>query len=268
MTLSSFSLPESCLARRITLLDCPMDALSMEESIGLIEQAIASRQSLQHVVVNTAKLVNMQKDAALYEDVVGSDLINIDGMGVVWGARFMGLEVPERVAGVDIMENLLARCAEKGYRPYILGAKPEILDKAVANIMAKYPDLEFAGTSHGYYDRDKEAELMASIRDAEPDCLFIAISSPHKERVMADYKDMLEIPFIMGVGGSVDVIAGYVNRAPEWMQRAGLEWFYRLCQEPRRMWKRYLVTNARFAWLLVRGKMGRRGARMLPVCSE
>ncbi len=256
MTLREFTLPEHYQQRRVTLLECPMDALTMDESLELIERAITERSSLQHVVVNVAKLVNMQSDEGLHADVVGSDLINIDGMGVVWGARLMGLDVPERVSGVDLMEHLLALSSEKGYRPYILGAKPEILEQAVSNIKERHPMLEFAGTHHGYYDKAEEVALMESIRDAKPDCLFIAISSPHKERIMGAYKEMLEIPFIMGVGGSVDVLAGHVTRAPVWMQKAGLEWFYRFAQEPRRMWKRYLVTNGKFAWLLVKAKCG------------
>ncbi|MDG1286984.1 MAG: WecB/TagA/CpsF family glycosyltransferase [Rickettsiales bacterium] len=224
----------------------------MEETLALIGQAITKRQSLQHVVVNVAKLVHCQKDEALYHDVSGSDLINIDGMGVVWGARMAGFDIPERVAGVDLMDNTLKFCAEKGYRPYILGAKPEILEQAVENLTAKYPVLEFAGTQHGYYDRENEQQVMEAIRDSKPDCLFIAISSPHKERIMGAYKEMMDIPFIMGVGGSVDVFAGFVTRAPQWMQKRGLEWLYRIIQEPRRMWKRYAVTNSRFIWLLLK----------------
>lgn len=250
--LKPFLLPSELQNRRISFLGCPMHALTMQESIMLIGQAISECQSLQHVVVNVAKLVHCQNDEALYRDVAGSDLINIDGMGVVWGGRLLGHKIPERVAGVDLMDNTLAFCARKGYRPYILGAKPEVLAQAVENIKAQFPALQFAGSQHGYYDKAQEKEVMEAIRDSKPDCLFIAISSPHKERIMGSYKEMLEIPFIMGVGGSVDVYAGFVTRAPEWMQKAGLEWLYRIIQEPRRMWKRYAVTNSKFAWLLLK----------------
>jgi N-acetylglucosaminyldiphosphoundecaprenol N-acetyl-beta-D-mannosaminyltransferase len=256
MATSPFTLPDAAKKKRITFLSCPMDPLTMEESVSIIGDAMAKRQSLQHVVVNVAKLVNCQKNEGLWRDVSGSDLINIDGMGVVWGARLCGHQVPERVAGVDLMDNILRHCEEKGYHPYILGAKPEILAQAVENITAKYPKLEFAGTQHGYYDRETEQETMEAIRDSKPDCLFIAISSPHKERIMGQYKELLDIPFIMGVGGSVDVYAGYVTRAPKWMQKAGLEWLYRIIQEPGRMWKRYATTNGRFLGLLLKLKLG------------
>lgn len=247
-----FQIPAAAKAQRIEFLGCPLDPLSMEQTVEIIGQAIRQRQSLQHVVVNVAKLVHCQTDADLYRDVAGSDLINIDGMGVVWGARLAGIDIPERVAGVDLMDNILAFCEREGKRPFILGAKPEVLAQAVENIQAKYPKLQMAGTQHGYYDKATEPQTMETIRDSKPDCLFIAISSPHKERIMGAYKDMLNIPFMMGVGGTVDVMAGYVTRAPEWMQKAGLEWVYRIYQEPRRMWKRYAVTNSKFAVLLLK----------------
>ena len=254
--LTPFTMPLAMQKKRITLFGCQMDPLSMEETLQLIGQAIKERQSLQHVVVNVAKLVYCQRHEDLYKDVNGSDLINIDGMGVVWGAKLLGHTVPERVSGVDLMDHTLKFCAENGYRPYILGAREQVLARAVENIKAKYPALEFAGTQHGYYDRDKERELMEQIRDSKADCLFIAITSPHKERIMGQYKEMLNIPFIMGVGGTVDVMAGHVTRAPIWMQRHGLEWLYRIIQEPRRMWKRYTITNSRFAWLMLKGLLG------------
>lgn len=255
--LKPFTLPEAVKKRRITFLGSPMDAITLAETIALIETAIRERHLLQHVVVNVAKLVTMQTDTALSDDVAGSDLINIDGMGVVWGARLMGHAVPERVTGIDVMDHTLALCAQKGFRPFILGAKEDILKRAVTTIEAKYPGIMFAGAQHGYYPRESEQELMASIRDSGADCLFIAMPSPHKERILNTYKHMLGIPFLMGVGGSVDVFAGLVTRAPEWMQKAGLEWFYRFYQEPRRMWKRYLITNSRYAWLLVKARVKR-----------
>lgn len=222
----------------------------------LIESAMRERQSLQHVVVNVAKLVHMQTDEALYHDVAGSDVINIDGMGVVLGCKLMGLDVPERVTGIDIMEGVLACCQKHGFKPFILGARPDILQTAKEKIEARYDGIQFAGVQDGYYDRAHEREVMQRIADSGADCLFIAMPSPHKERIMQQYKDLLTIPFMMGVGGSVDVIAGYVKRAPEWMQKSGMEWVFRLIQEPRRMWKRYWTTNRTFALLLLKAKLG------------
>lgn len=224
----------------------------MTETVAIAEHAIVSRKRLQHVVVNVAKLVNMQSDPALCEDVSSSDLINIDGMGVVWGARLCGHDVPERVSGVDIMENLLKLCAEKGYRPYFFGAKQDVLEKAIANIRRQYPALTIAGYRNGYFTPAEEEGIVQGIAATNADCLFIAISSPTKERLLAQYKDTINVPFLMGVGGSIDIKAGLTKRAPSWMQKLGLEWLYRLLQEPRRMFLRYWTTNTRYAALLLR----------------
>lgn len=255
-SLAKLELPESLQKKRVLLLGSPLDAISMDETLEQIGRAMREKKALQHVVVNVAKLVYMQEDAALYRDVVGSDIINIDGAGIVLGCRFLGIDVPERVAGIDVMDGVLALCEREEFRPFILGAKADILQKAKENILAKYPKLQFAGLQDGYYDRAREDEVMQSITDSGADCLFIAMPSPHKERIMSQYKEVLHVPFMMGVGGSVDVFAGFVQRAPHWMQKAGMEWIYRLMQEPRRMFRRYWTTNRRFAVLLLKAKLG------------
>lgn len=252
-----FMRPQKIEPQRITFMGCPMDAITMQETLSLIEQAMSEKTQLQHVVVNVAKLVHMQTDATLREDVMGSDLINIDGAGVVLGARLCGHTVPERVAGADLMQELLSVCAAKAYKPYILGAKEEVLQRAVANIQARHPQLVFAGYRNGYFGATEEPLIMQAIADSGADCLFLAITSPTKERLMAQYKDMLGVPFIMGVGGTVDILAGKIKRAPRWMQKYGLEWLYRIIQEPRRMWKRYLITNSCYVWLLLKERFGR-----------
>lgn len=237
---------------RFHFMGAVMDGLTMNQTLDVIEQAITTRRRLQHVVLNVAKIVNMRRDQKLREDVLSSDLINIDGMGVVWGARLCGHTVPERVSGVDIMDRLVQRCAEKGYRPYFFGAKQDVLEKAIANIRTQYPGIDIAGFRNGYFTLDQEPEIIANIAASGADCLFIAISSPTKERLLAQYRDAINVPFLMGVGGSIDIKAGLTKRAPAWMQRSGLEWFYRLSQEPRRMFWRYADTNSRYALLLAR----------------
>ncbi len=239
---------------RLTFMHCPMDALTMPQTLAIAEHAMKTRTRLQHVVVNVAKLVNMQNDAALRTDVSSSDLINIDGMGVVWGARICGHHVPERVSGVDIMENLLNICTEKGYRPYFFGAKQAVLEQAIKNIQSQYPTIQIAGYRNGYFSATEEERVIREIAASNADCLFIAISSPTKERLLSQYRDILNVPFLMGVGGSIDIKAGITKRAPLWMQCTGLEWFYRFLQEPRRMFKRYLMTNSQYLLLLMKEK--------------
>lgn len=241
--------------KRIEVLGAPMDAASMKETVNLIAQRIKEGVFTQHVVVNVAKLVNMRKDPELARSVSECDIINIDGMGVVWGAKFLGNDVKERVAGVDLFHELNAMAAREKLPVFFLGAKDEVVQKTVEVMQDKHPDLIVAGFNHGYF-WDDEAALVEKVRSTGARLLFVAITSPKKENFINKWKDQLGVDFVMGVGGTFDVVAGKVKRAPVWMQKAGLEWFYRVLQEPQRMWKRYLVTNSIFAWLLIKEKFG------------
>jgi N-acetylglucosaminyldiphosphoundecaprenol N-acetyl-beta-D-mannosaminyltransferase len=239
--------------RHIEFLGCPMHVISMDETLDFIDNNVAAKRFTQHVVVNVAKIVNMRKDPQLAESVRSCDIINIDGMGVVWGSRLLGLDVRERVAGIDLFHALLKMSAEKGYSVYLLGAEEAVVAETARRVQSLYPGLRLAGFHHGYF-WDDEAAMVQKIRESGAQLLFVAITSPKKENFINRWRDQLGVNFVMGVGGTFDVVAGKVKRAPLWMQRAGLEWFYRVLQEPRRMWKRYLVTNSIFAGLLLREK--------------
>ncbi|AOE83345.1 UDP-N-acetyl-D-mannosamine transferase [Pseudomonas sp. TCU-HL1] len=195
----------------------------------------------------------MQSDAILRESVSACDIINIDGMGVVWGARLLGHRVPERVAGIDLFYELLAMSATSGFSVYLLGAKDDVVSKTATTVQNLYPGLNIAGYHHGYFWGDEEA-MAQKIRESGAQLLFVAITSPQKENFINRWKYQLGVNFVMGVGGTFDVVAGKVKRAPLWMQNYGLEWLYRVTQEPGRMWKRYLTTNTKFAWLLIKEK--------------
>ncbi|ADT68216.1 MULTISPECIES: WecB/TagA/CpsF family glycosyltransferase [unclassified Pseudoalteromonas] len=239
--------------KRIEFLKAPMDIATMQETVSFIENRIEQKQFLQHVVVNVAKIVNMQKDPVLAESVKACEVINIDGMGVVFGARFLGHEVPERVAGVDLFHELLAMSAKRDFPVFLLGATEEVVSKTVSKVKAQNPNLNIAGYNDGYFWDDEEA-VVTKIRESGAKLLFVAITSPKKENFINKWQDKLGVDFVMGVGGTFDVVAGKVKRAPQWMQKAGLEWLYRVIQEPGRMWKRYLVTNSKFAYLLIKNK--------------
>jgi N-acetylglucosaminyldiphosphoundecaprenol N-acetyl-beta-D-mannosaminyltransferase len=189
--------------------------------------------------------------------VFGADLVGVDGMGILLGARLLGIRVPERVAGVDLMERTLALCAKEGFRPYLLGARPEVLAVARENLQRRFPNLQLAGSRHGYFSRAEEAQVVHDIRSAKPDCLFVGMPTPRKERFMASYSRSLGVPFVMGVGGGIDILAGHVQRAPATWQRFGFEWLYRIVQEPRRMWWRYVSTNTVYAGILTRALVSR-----------
>lgn len=246
---------------KITFMDTVLDVGTMTETVDAIQHRISTKSFTQHVVVNVAKLVHMQTDPLLAESVKACDIVNIDGMGVVWGARFCGHQVPERVAGVDLFHQLLAMSARQHYPVFLLGATAEIVEKTAQVVKAQNPDLVIAGCHHGYFWDDEEV-VVDLIRQSGARLLFVAITSPKKENFINKWRDQLGVDFVMGVGGTFDVVAGKVKRAPLWMQNAGLEWLYRVIQEPGRMWKRYLSTNTKFAWLLLKEKFkGHRHAK-------
>jgi N-acetylglucosaminyldiphosphoundecaprenol N-acetyl-beta-D-mannosaminyltransferase len=235
---------------RESFLGCPIDILTMNETVDIARGAMRSRQRLQHVALNVAKFVNMRRDPVLAADVANSDVVSIDGMGIVWGARCVGLPANVRVTGIDLLTELLAVCADEGFRPYFLGATPETSEQAARLVREKYPSIQFAGVRDGYFSADQEKQVVDSIRRSGADCLFIGMPTPRKERFLATYRDELNVPFIMGVGGAFDVLAGQIRRAPARMQQLGLEWFYRIYQEPGRMWWRYAKTNTLFARIM------------------
>lgn len=221
----------------------------MDETVSAISSRIVTKQFTQHVAVNVAKLVHMQSDEELAQSVHSCDLISVDGMGVVWAARMLGHAVPERVTGVDLFDRLLAEAARLGLPVYLLGATEEVVARVAAISERRYSGLRIAGHHHGYFGEDQQP-VVDRIRESGARMLFVAITSPAKENFINRWKGTLGVDFVMGVGGTFDVVAGKVSRAPRWMQRVGLEWFFRVLQEPRRMWRRYLVTNSRFALML------------------
>ncbi|WP_293500077.1 WecB/TagA/CpsF family glycosyltransferase [Roseateles sp.] len=239
-------------ANRIQIMGCNVDNLSMEETLQVIDGFIRSGRPHQHVVVNVDKIVKAQHDEELRRIINDCALINADGMPVVWASRWLGKPLKERVAGVDLFEALMRRSAQTGWRVYLLGARDEVVQGVKDLYERKYPGLTVAGARDGYWQAGEDEAVARQIADARPDILFVAISSPKKEQFLGRYQAMMKVPFAMGVGGTFDVAVGRVRRAPVWMQRSGLEWFYRFLQEPRRMFRRYFIEDMAFAGLLWR----------------
>ena len=237
---------------RITFFETKVDLLSLEQLVDRAEAAMQSKLLTRHTALNVAKLINMRSDSELASDVNTSDIVGIDGKGIVYGLSLFGLPKVERVSGIDLFFTLLKHCADTGRRPFILGAKQAVLDRAMDVAKARYPGLEFAGARNGYFTQEQHQTVIDEIARSGADCLFVAMPTPHKERFLNAYAEQLCVPFIMGVGGSVDVLAGHVSRAPEWMQEAGLEWFHRMVKEPRKMAGRYARTNSAYAMLILR----------------
>jgi N-acetylglucosaminyldiphosphoundecaprenol N-acetyl-beta-D-mannosaminyltransferase len=169
--------------------------------------------------------------------------------------------LPERVTGIDLMDAVLERATERGYGVYVLGARSEVLARALAALRKQFPDVRLVGARHGYFQADEEAAIVEAIREAAPDVLFVALETPAKELFLARHRDRLQVPFVMGVGGAVDILGGVRRRAPRWLQRLGLEWAFRLAQDPRRLAGRYVVGNTRFTWLVARELVRQRFVR-------
>lgn len=232
--------------RQVDLFGTAVDALTYEESIERLFALAADPRPSQHVVLNASKVVQMEKDPKLREIVAGCDMINADGISIVWASRLLGTPVPERVTGIDLFYGIVSRARETGHRLYFLGATDEVLQRMISRFEAELPGITIAGYRNGYWDEAEVGQVIDEVVAATPDFLFLAIPSPRKEYWLHDHLSELRVPVVMGVGGSFDVMAGLVQRAPAWVQRLGCEWLYRLVQEPKRMWKRYLFGNLEF----------------------
>ncbi len=233
----------------------------MEETIHEVERIITDRKPTQHVVINASKVNLMNEDPKLRKIVNDCPLINADGSSILWAARKLSVPLRERVTGIDLFLNLVKLAAKKGYGIYLFGAKEEVVQKVKTVFLNQYPSLRIVGVRNGYFSESDEPEMVKEMSTSGADMMFVAFSSPMKEYWVNKYLQQLNIPFVMGVGGSFDVVAGVTNRAPKWMQKIGLEWLFRLIQEPRRMWKRYVVGNAQFIRYTYRVKREQKGRK-------
>jgi N-acetylglucosaminyldiphosphoundecaprenol N-acetyl-beta-D-mannosaminyltransferase len=237
---------------RWDLFGVPIDALTLGETVQLCMGAVETGELLEVGVVNAAKIVKLRADAALRDAVLGCDLIVADGQSVVWASRVLRRPLPERVAGIDLFQRLLYMAEQRGRSVYFLGARAEVLERMVERIRVQHPDLSIAGSQHGYYPDDEAPAVADAIKGSGADLLFLGMTSPKKEIFVAAYGARTGAKVVHGVGGSFDVLAGVVKRAPRIWQRMGCEWLYRALQEPRRLGRRYLTTNVAFLALVAR----------------
>jgi len=238
---------------RVRLFGCEFDVVDTQQAVERVESFLSSGGIHQGCGVNVDQLVKM-KDEPLFKDIVERcDLVTADGTPVVWASRLFGKPLPERVAGIDLFYALLPAAQQKGWKIFLLGAKEESLQGAKAKYVEQYPDLQIVGSRNGYFSIEEEREIAQQIHDSGAQLLFIAISSPKKEEFVDRNRDLLEkVGFILGVGGTFDIDAGLYSRAPDWMATLGIEWTWRLAQEPRRMYKRYLVEDSKFLGMLAK----------------
>lgn len=244
-------------ARRISLLGCPLDAIRRAELMEELTRAVHERRRVTVLFANVAKLVWARRDLELRGALAGADFLLADGQPLVWVSRWLGTPVPERLAGIDMMEATLELASQNAWRVFFLGTRPEILEKVLVEVARRYPGLIIAGSYHGYIPVEETERVLEAVNASRADLLLVALGSPQKELWLAHYGLKLDVPIRQAVGGSFEILAGHRRRAPAWMQRTGLEWSYRLLQDPARMAGRYLYTNTVFG-LLVTGALLRR----------
>ena len=240
---------------KITIFDCLISNLTLNETVDIINAAIKNNRRITHCCVNAAKIVSMKKNIELSNSINECDIISADGQSIVWASKILNSPLKERVAGIDLMNELIDLSSKDKHKIFFLGSTDEVIDKLISKLNKCYGSEIVAGWNNGYFEASDEVRIINKINRCNPDILFVGISSPKKEFFLNKYKNKLNVPFLMGVGGSFDVFVGKVKRAPIWMQKSGLEWFYRFIKEPKRMWKRYLYTNTIFLYRLLKEKL-------------
>ncbi|GGS99654.1 MULTISPECIES: WecB/TagA/CpsF family glycosyltransferase [Streptomyces] len=240
------------MSERRSLFGIDVDALTMDQTVERCLAAVREGRRLEIGVVNAAKLVNMRRDPRLARAVAGCDLVLADGQAVVWAARVLRAPLPERVAGIDLFLRLLAEAETAGIPVYFLGARPEVLQEMLRRVAVRFPALQVAGHRDGYFDDSEQEAVARNIAESGAQLLFLGMTSPKKEVFTAAWGARTGARVVHGVGGSFDILAGVTRRAPESWQRRGLEWLYRALQEPRRLGRRYLTTNAAFVLMTAR----------------
>ncbi|WP_276353699.1 WecB/TagA/CpsF family glycosyltransferase [Cohnella caldifontis] len=224
----------------VSLYGVPFSKMNMEQTVAYLVQAVESRRPHRVVTGNPIMLMAGFEDPAFHRVLQSADLVVPDGAGVVWAAKRAGDPVQERVAGFDLMHELLREGDLRNWKVYLLGTTSEIIQQARDNLQRQYPGVRFVGCRDGYFNEKEDGAVVAAIREATPDLLFVARSLKTQEPWLAKYQDALQVPVMMGVGGSFDVVAGKLKRAPKLFRQLRLEWLYRLLQEPKR-YKRMLV---------------------------
>lgn len=247
--------------RRVDLVGVAIDDLTMDEAIGRIEALIRAGEPSYVVTPNVDHLVMLQEDPAFRAAYGGAALVLADGVPLLWASRLLGTPLRAKVSGSDLFPAFAPVAAARGYRLFFLGGRPGAADRAAAILKARHPGLVVCGTCcppFGF-ERDPEADarVVAAVREAAPDVLFVGLGAPKQELWLHRHRADLGVPVSLGVGASFEMTAGLVSRAPRWMQRAGLEWTWRLAKEPRRLWRRYLLRDSRFLYYLAR-QLGRR----------
>lgn len=242
------------LPSRVSVMGCPVDPWTMDQTVLASDELIKDSKFAHLIGVNADKILQMRDDPEMDSIVRRCEIINADGASMVMAAKKLGVALPERVAGIDLMWQLCQLADSRQYRVYLLGAKGEVVSATADVLQEKYPNMNLVGYRDGYFSEDEFDLVVNQVSLYQPDIVFVGITSPKKERLIERFRELDAKGIYVGVGGSFDVISGNIPRAPMWMQRANLEWLFRMMQEPGRLAKRYVVGNIRFLKLLCQEK--------------
>jgi glycosyltransferase, WecB/TagA/CpsF family len=222
------------LAERVNILGVAVDAVTMPEAVAAVEYYMDARAGVTVATANAEMIMRATKDAALRDVLAAAALVVPDGAGTVWAARHLGHAMPERVAGYDLVQELLRRAPAAHRRIYFFGAAPGVAEKAKAKAEQLYPGIKIVGVRDGFFSADMNDAIISDIRTARPDLLLVALGVPKQEKWIHEHLAALGVPVAIGVGGTLDVMAGVMKRAPRWMQKAKLEWLFRGMLQPKR----------------------------------
>jgi N-acetylglucosaminyldiphosphoundecaprenol N-acetyl-beta-D-mannosaminyltransferase len=245
---------------RARILNADFHATTLEQCVDDVARHLREGKTGWLCTVNVAILIMMRSDPFLQSFVDRAAFVVADGQPLVWVAPVFGTSLPSRVAGVDLIYALSRRAAREKLSIGLIGAKRRIVEAVGERLGEMYPALRVAYVGDGYFSEDEAPARARAIREARTDVLFVGMGVPRQEQFIDRHWHELGVKLAIGVGGSFDVLAGLRVRAPEILQRSGMEWAFRLAQEPRRLWKRYLVTNSSFVWLVGRQLVRRRKA--------
>jgi len=236
-----------------TLLGVRIDPVTMGEVILWIRSCIQNRSYGNYInVLNVAKLVKAKENHDLFNTIWNANIVGADGVPLIWLSNFIGKKLPERINGTDLMMQIFKHAHQEHWSIYFLGSDGDNLEKVIKLFKQEFSNAKIAGYRNGYFLPSEEQSLIGEINDSDANILLLGFSTPKKEWFVNQWKNTLKVNVIHGVGGSFDVYAGKVKRAPIFMQRYGLEWFYRLLQEPQRMFGRYFVTNIKIIYYCLR----------------
>ena len=252
------------MRERVDFLGAEFDPITRQELIDAVVQMIHAGERGYLCTINVAVLMQMQSDEGLQHFVRGARFVVADGQPLLWAARLLGARLPERITGIDLVEALSDRAQAEGLAVYLLGARPDVSGTVASRLTSRFPRLAVRGHSDGYFGAEEEPGRVQAIAGSGAQVLFVAMGVPKQEFFIDRNWARLGVAFAVGVGGSFDVLSGRLRRAPQILQKTGLEWAYRLAQEPRRLWRRYLVTNSRFIWLVLKQLLRRGRSRLRP----